>query len=345
MITPASPPSLFHSSTTAIMPSSQFTEEGDVGDGIATNVILNEEEQFKMRIALELIEEARDMEKYEYCSAPTIEHAGDDYGDVHDEEKEKLEFQIQQEEKQHTLYTEAISIMESLFGYYHPDVSNTYHLFGWSLYELGGGHCGKRTASALVYFLRALRINQRLFGTDHTSTCILLDDISDLVDEQRVEYNNEKFEYHCSKIFDSWVYQNLAEEALLVHKDPITAMRLYHEALRILPTDSSMADKSKGTTYNDDEMSNDDGDNDNSSSSSSIDHGDDDTDEEDDDNNICIAELERGIIQLNMAAILQKYQMHFVADNDNCAFDLYCKSLNVLPYWYSDIHPIVKQAE
>jgi tetratricopeptide (TPR) repeat protein len=163
MITPASPPSLFHSSTTAIMPSSQFTEEGDVGDGIATNVILNEEEQFKMRIALELIEEARDMEKYEYCSAPTIKH-----------EKEKLEFQIQQEEKQHTLYTEAISILESLFGYYHPDVSNTYHLFGWSLYELGGGHCGKRTASALVYFLRALRINQRLFVTHQHVFCWMI---------------------------------------------------------------------------------------------------------------------------------------------------------------------------
>merc|ERR1740117_393504 len=102
------------------------------------------------------------------------------------------EFQKQQETKQHDLYKEAISIMESLVGYYHPDVADTYHLFGWSLYELGG----RKTASALVYFLRALRISQRLFGNDHSSTIVLLDDIRDLVDEQRDEYGTTNTNNH-----------------------------------------------------------------------------------------------------------------------------------------------------
>ncbi|OEU11268.1 hypothetical protein FRACYDRAFT_246381 [Fragilariopsis cylindrus CCMP1102] len=223
----------------------------------------------------------------------------------------------------------------------------------------------------------------------------LLDDIRDLVHEQRrVEYNNNNtvLEHHCNNIFDSWVYQNLAEEALLIHNDPITSIRLYNEALCLLPTLSSMTmtkTKTKvsssamntstatsmttSTTTTNKNNNGDDavttiGDDDDD-----VDHGNesnnDNNCDNNDEDNVCIAELERGIIQLNMAAIIQQYQMHFVmpppltsvnADNNNnnhtcsdssddsyntCAFDLYCKSLNVLSYWLSDIHPTVLQAK
>lgn len=415
---------------------------------VATNTMLSDKERSMMREALELLEEARDMERF------TDNNDGDDEDKIvtqHDDEggeKEREEESRSEQqddprkkksstqntrildEEQLSLFIKAVSIQESVVGFYHPDVADTYHHLGWSLIETG------RYKSALVYFLRALRICHRVLGPDHTSTTILLDDIRDLVVgveccKTSNDYNkhrgssskpanandcdfrsnpNEKknttfsgicpLEEHCNAIFDSWVYQNLAEEAMLRYDDPTMAIRLYEDALRVLSTETCkprlrreyktvLAQSSLRTTII---IPNEDGDNENdnrnttemtdcnyqdhdgenTNANTHIDlYDDDDYDANYDDQHVCIAELERAFIQLQMAVILtlsSSSQLHrcyhstattipvFIGGTSNTVagagtrenyhrvFDLYCKALAVLPAWLSEDHPTVRQA-
>ena len=102
-----------------------------------------------MRIALELIEEARDMENCyaTHTHSHSHSHAGvdsvvgednnDNDCDCDYDEHQQYHFSIQSENKQYRFYKKALSIMESVVGFYHPNVPNTYHLFGWCIYGLG----------------------------------------------------------------------------------------------------------------------------------------------------------------------------------------------------------------
>ena len=261
--------------------------------GVATTARMNEQEQARMRTAYALIDEARDMEQ------ETLAHQQHGHNAAMKEEEDANTscyqqhiFQKQQQRTRIELYQEALAIMESLVGVYHPDVANTYHLFGWSflLYHDNDTNDGRyhhpeqsattsaHIISALIYFLKALRITHRLFGKDHPSTCVLLDDIRDIVrgsstacsndndDDNDVTHSTSSsssssttrrrlLETQCTQILDSWHYQNLAEAAILVHKDAVAALHWYHCALNLLPT-TSIAEPSINSAHNSENSNN-----------------------------------------------------------------------------------------
>lgn len=296
---------------------------------VATNYILTEDERARMNAALELIEEAldsRDEEEHEDCSMGNIE-IDDDDDDIIDDaetihtcESGMSHHEIRYEEKREALFRAAISIQESVVGFYHPDVANTYHVYGWFLYE------ASRPAFALVYFMRAFRICHRLFGNDHTSTKVLLDDIRFLVHEQ----DASSVEEDCYAIFDSWTCQNNAEKALLVNNNPVAAVGWYRAALRLLPTRTIPT----------------------------VPFPCDDIYSTRDSEPLCLAELERAIVHLHIAVILQAVlpestentqQTCWSNGNNNRnhtlteAADLYCRALSVLPRWFDEDHPTLLQ--
>ena len=226
-----------------------------------------------MRLAYALIDEARDMEQETLAQQ---QHGHDATMKEEEDANTSCYYhqhtcQKQQQRKRIELYQEALAIMESLVGVYHPDVANTYHLFGWSflLYhdndtKAGRDHHPEQSTttsahiiSALIYFLKALRITHRLFGKDHLSTCVLLDDIRDIVRGSSTACSSDDndddddgthptssssssttrrrlLETQCTQILDSWHYQNLAEAAIMVHKDAVAALHWYHCALNLL---------------------------------------------------------------------------------------------------------------
>lgn len=207
-------------------------------------------------------------------------------------------------------------------GFYHPDVANTYHVFGWFLYE------PRRPAFALVYFLRAFRICRRIFGDDHTSTKLLLDDIRFMVHEHDADASSVMED--CYAIFDSWICQNHAENALFLNNDPLAAVAWYQTALRILPTRTipTVPFPYDGMLY-------------------SIRYSE----------PLCLAELERAIVHLHIAVVLQAVltdstentQQTCWSNNSNQnytlteAADLYCRALSVLPQWFDEDHPTLIQ--
>jgi hypothetical protein len=189
--------------------------------------------------------------------------------------------QRQEDDRRRTaLYTSAILLQESAVGFYHPDVANTYHLLGWSFLHYGDssenenendndnnndnnnndkGSLDKSAEMALASFLRAVRIYKKLFGSQHSSTIVVLDDLRDLVRDlvrQDIDKGHHPFqqqqqqqhlpasfflEKDCEAIFDSWALQDRAEEALSKEGDEHyrLARELYNEALRTLPPDRS----------------------------------------------------------------------------------------------------------
>jgi len=253
---------------------------------VATNFIFTEEERERMSTALEMVEDALDVEHWReegFDSDSDSECDSKCDGDEtqqqqhhhhhHDRQELEANFHREQEEKRHSLFRSAIAIQESVAGFYHPDVANTYHFYGWFLYERS------RHAHALVCFLQALKICYRLLGSEHTSTRVVLDDLRFVATEHERDlreqrerreqernrrnlrlgsslpaaataplptrkrtlaesFNDEpvRLEEDCSAVFESWECQYYAEDALLALKNPSTALEWYREAIKVLPT-------------------------------------------------------------------------------------------------------------
>jgi len=224
----------------------------------------------QMAAALELIEEACDLGDSSCSDCSSVCRNSCDQRQEHDRRRTAL-------------YTSAIFLQQSAVGVYHPDVANTYHLLGWSFLHYGGsseidsvfsidsendnndnndkGSLDKSAEMALASFLRAVRIYQKLFGSHHSSTIVVLDDLRDLVRDlvrQDIDKGHHPFqqqqqqqqqhlpasfflEKDCQAIFDSWALQDRAEEALAKEGDEYyrLAQELYNQALRTLPPDRS----------------------------------------------------------------------------------------------------------
>lgn len=214
----------------------------------ATRKTLVTSRKTQMAAALELIEEARDL--------------GNSCGDC--TSNCRCDRRQEHDRRRTSLYTNAILLQESAVGVYHPDVANTYHLLGWSFLHYGSsrengkdsnhkGSLDESAEMALACFLRAVRIYKKLFGSQHSSTIVVLDDLRDLVrdlvrqDRDRGHHAQHHLpasfflEKDCEAIFDSWALQDRAEEALSKEGDEHyrLARELYNEALRTLPPDRS----------------------------------------------------------------------------------------------------------
>jgi len=207
-----------------------------------TNLVASRKEQ--MAAALELIEEACDLGDSS-CS--------------HWSSVCRCDQRQEHDRRRTALYTSAILLQQSAVGVYHPDVANTYHLLGWSFLHYGGssdsendnndkGSLDKSAEMALASFLRAIRIYKKIFGSHHSSTIVVLDDLRDLV-RDLVRQDRDKGHHHlqqqqqhlpasfflekdCEAIFDSWALQDRAEEALAKEGDEYyrLAQELYNEA-------------------------------------------------------------------------------------------------------------------
>jgi hypothetical protein len=125
-----------------------------------------------------------------------------------------------------SLYLQALTIQESFVGWCHEETARTYHQMGWLAYN------GQNYPRALGYLLQSLRISHRLYGEDHPSTILLLDDIQDLLEDMKLETE------YGNRIFESWALQDEAED--LMEEDDNhceDAIKLHRQALELLPTE------------------------------------------------------------------------------------------------------------
>src|SRR5210317_530664 len=74
--------------------------------------------------------------------------------DSHDENDDKSHFDDVQ-----SLYQNALSIQESVVGFYHEDTARTYHQMGWLAYTHE-----KKYHRALSYLLQSLKISYFVHG-------------------------------------------------------------------------------------------------------------------------------------------------------------------------------------
>jgi tetratricopeptide (TPR) repeat protein len=130
-----------------------------------------------------------------------------------------------------SLLQSALSIQESIVGFYHEDTARTYHQIGWLAYTSQNYH------QALSYLLQSLKISYFLNGEDHVATIFLLDDVQDLLDDMNLETE------YANQIFESWTLQEEAD-ALLLHENNDNndgaALELYKKALELLPLDMDL---------------------------------------------------------------------------------------------------------
>jgi tetratricopeptide (TPR) repeat protein len=126
----------------------------------------------------------------------------------------------------HSLYLQALTIQESFVGWCHEETARTYHQMGWLAYN------DENYPRALGYLLQSLRISHRIYGEDHPSTSLLLDDIQDLLEDMKLETE------YGNRIFESWALQDEANDLLDEDdKHCEDALELYRQALEHLPAE------------------------------------------------------------------------------------------------------------
>jgi tetratricopeptide (TPR) repeat protein len=128
-----------------------------------------------------------------------------------------------------SLYQSALSIQESIVGFYHEDTARTYHQMGWLAYTSQNYH------RALSYLLQSLKISYFLHGENHPATIFLLDDVQDLLEDMNLETE------YANQIFESWTIQEEADD--LLHENDNNdygALELYEKALELLPLDMEL---------------------------------------------------------------------------------------------------------
>jgi tetratricopeptide (TPR) repeat protein len=127
-----------------------------------------------------------------------------------------------------SLLQSALSIQESIVGFYHEHTAQTYHQMGWLAYTSQKHH------QALSYLLQSLKISYFLNGEDHAATIFLLDDVQDLLDDMNLEAE------YANQIFESWTLQEEADALLHENSDHNGALELYKKALELLPLDMEL---------------------------------------------------------------------------------------------------------
>lgn len=174
-------------------------------NAVAKQYSFTEAEQGLMNIAVGLVEKALDMEWDDDESDCDNDDDDDEdmvappkSGDNDDNDRNfsrrsthRRKQELSLNERKEALFKAAIRIQESIGrsnrnddndnfpSYGHPCVTDTYHSYGWFLYEQG------RLEEAMVYLSWALKICHQWFGVGHTATKILLNDVRFLVDKQQ----------------------------------------------------------------------------------------------------------------------------------------------------------------
>ena len=126
-----------------------------------------------------------------------------------------------------SLLHHALCLQEQAGGYYNEGTSRVYFLMAWHHYER------KHFLAALTYFLQCLRISIELYGLEHCTTQLVLDDIRDLLEDMNLN------EDCVNPVFDSWTLQDMALDGENDHETKTNGRteEYWQKALHLIPAD------------------------------------------------------------------------------------------------------------
>jgi tetratricopeptide (TPR) repeat protein len=115
------------------------------------------------------------------------------------QEEEGSQQQEHREQVKH-LYHYALCLQEAAGGFYNEGTARIYYSIAWYHYEMSD------YSSALTYFLQCLRISFELYGEEHASTQLVLDDLCDLLEDMHLNVD------YVNPVFESWALQDDAAD-------------------------------------------------------------------------------------------------------------------------------------